>query len=90
MFVAPGTARHHRDPGPPGDVRVALGCVPGALLVSNEDVADRGIDQRVVDGQDRPSGQAEDDLDALGLERLDECLRSGELHILLSDWFGIG
>ena len=75
-----GTARHHRHAGPPGHLRVALGHVPGALLVAHEDVADRRVEDRVVDRQDRPAGQAEDDLDALVLEALYECLCSGQSH----------
>ena len=54
------TRRHHRHAGAAGDVGVALGHVPGALLVAHEDVADRRLEQRVVGGQDAAAGQAED------------------------------
>ena len=73
-------ARDHRHAGTTGRVRVSLGHVAGALLVTHEDVADRRVDQRVVDGQDRPAGQAEHDFDRLVLEALDEGLGSGDLH----------
>ena len=46
------TARDHGHAGAAGRVRVALGHVAGALLVAHEDVADRRVDQRVVDGED--------------------------------------
>ena len=62
---------------------VALGHVAGALLVAHEDVADRRVEDRVVDGQDAAAGQAEHDLDPLHLEALDEGLGSGELHGVL-------
>ena len=64
-------------------MRVALGHVPGTLLVAHEDVADRGVEQRVVGRQDAAAWEAEHDLDALHLEGLDECLRTGDLHLLL-------
>ena len=67
-------------PGPAGDVGVALGHVAGALLVADEDVADRRVDDRVVGGQDAAAGEAEHDLDALHLQALDEGLGSGEFH----------
>ena len=63
-----------------GGVRVALGHVAGALLVAHEDVADRRVDERVVDGQDGAAREAEHDLRLLHLEALDEGLGSGELH----------
>ena len=52
--------------------------MPGALLVADQDVADLRVEQRVVGGQDRAARDAEDDLDAHGLERPDEALRSGD------------
>ena len=61
-------------PGPAGDVGVALGHVAGALLVAHEDVADRAVEIGSYTGQDGPAGQAEDDLDALHLEGLDQGL----------------
>ena len=73
-------ARHHGHARTAGGVGVALGHVAGALLVAHEDVADRRVDERVVDGQDRTAGEAEHDLRLLHLEALDEGLGSGELH----------
>src|SRR5579863_5576303 len=52
----------------------------GALLVAHQDVADRRVQQRVVDGEDRAAGQPEDRVDALLFEAPDQCLRSCELH----------
>jgi hypothetical protein len=54
--------------------------VAGALLVTHEDVADRRVNQRVVDRQDGTAGEAEHDLRVLHLEALDEGLGSGQLH----------
>ena len=53
----------------PGGLRVALCGVTRALLVADEDVPDsRGVVQRVVRGQDRAAGDAEDDVGADLLE----------------------
>ncbi len=59
---------------------VSLGRVPRPLLVAAQHVADPGIDQRVVGGQDRSAGDPEDGVDALQLEGLEHRLRSGQLH----------
>ena len=67
-------------PGLAGRQGVALGHVTRALLVAHEDMADGRVDDGVVDGQDGAAGQAEDGVDPLAFEALDECLRSGELH----------
>ena len=83
MFVAAGTARDHRDAGPPGRVRVARRHVAGALLVAHEDVADRRVDERVVDGEDRPTREAEHHLHTFHLETLDQGLGTGQLHDFL-------
>src|SRR6478609_1786106 len=48
--------------GTTGRVRVPARHVARALLVPYEDVANRGIDERVVNGEDRASGEAEHDL----------------------------
>ena len=72
----------HGHARPTRHVGVALGHVAGALLVAHEDVADRAVEERVVHGQDAPARQAEDRVDALHLEGLDECLRTVELHAL--------
>ena len=69
-------------PGLPGHHGVALGHVAGALLVADQDVADGGVDDRVVDGQDGAAGQAEHDVDPLHLEALDEGLGPCHLHVL--------
>ena len=65
-------------------MRVALGHVAGALLVTHEDVTDRGIDERVVDGQDRTTRKAEHDLGLFHLETSDERLGAGDLHRVLT------
>ena len=77
-------ARHHRHARPTGGVGETLGHVPGALLVAHEDVADRRVEDRVVDGKDRAARQSEDDLDTLELEGLDQRLSSVELHVRLA------
>ena len=62
-------------PDPAGGLRVPLGGVPGALLVPDQDVPERGrVEQRVVGRQDRAARDAEDDLGADRLERADERL----------------
>ena len=48
--------------------------------MTNEDVADRRVDERVVDGKDGADREAEHDLGAFHLEALDEGLGSGEFH----------
>ena len=69
-----GSAGDHGAAGPAGGVRIA-GChVAGALLVADQDVADRRVDERVVDREDRPAGQAEQQVDALVLESPDQRL----------------
>ena len=70
----------HRNPGTARDVGVSLSHVAGTLFVAHEDVTNRGIEKRVVRGQDAAAGQAEHDLDVLHLERLDERLGSGQFH----------
>ena len=69
-------ARRHADADASGRHRVALGGVPSALLVAHEDVADRRVEQRIVGGQDRATGDAEDRLGTDVLERLDQALCS--------------
>ena len=74
------TRRGHHDADLAGDVGVATGGVPGALLVSDQDVAQlRRIEQRIVNGQHRAAGNAEDQLDAEFLQRLHYRLGAGEL-----------
>jgi len=77
MFVAPGPlvtglARHHG---------VALGGMACALFVADQDVADRGVDDRVVHRQDGAAGQAEHHVDPLHFEALDEGLGPCQLHV---------
>ena len=65
-------ARHERDADAAARLRVALGGVAGPRLVAHEDVADRAVVQRVVDGQARAAGQPEDAVGALALEGGDQ------------------
>ena len=66
-------------PGRPVTMGVAGRRVPGALLVPDQDVAHAArVEQRVIGGQDRPAGDAEDDVDAQPLQRGDQCLRTGD------------
>ena len=56
--------QHHADTA--GAARVALGSVHGGLFVTNEDMADGGLlVQRVIDRQHGAAGIAEDDIDTL-------------------------
>ena len=69
-----------------GGARVAVGHVCGALLVADQDVAQRGVlGQPLVDGQVGAAGVPEDDLDAFPLERAEDDVRPGH-HVRL--WFG--
>src|SRR5581483_9490474 len=54
--------------------------VAGALLVADQDVADARLEERVVDGQDGPAGEAEHDLRPFHLQAPDERLGAGHLH----------
>ena len=61
-----------------GDLRVAGGGVAGALLVAHQDVADLlGVEQRVVQREDRAARNAEYDVRAKLLEGPDDRLRAG-------------
>ena len=71
-FVAPGPDGADRDADAPGRTRVALGGVAGGRLVAHQDVADRAVVEGVVDRQARPTGDAEDRVDAGALERADQ------------------
>ena len=75
-----GARGRHADAHPAGRRGVALGGVAGALLVAHEDVPhlDR-VEERVVGGQDRAAGDAEDGVDVHRLEREHEALRAGHL-----------
>ena len=72
-------AGHHGHAGSARGLGVALGHVAGALLVADQDVANRRVDDRVVDRQDRSAGQPEHDLNALLLEGADQ--RSTAVHL---------
>ena len=63
----------------PARARVALGGVPGALLVTAEHVAQasRYSHMRVVERHDRPAGDAEHHVDTLADQRLAHDLRAG-------------
>jgi len=55
-----GTRGDHGDPDASRDARVPLGRVPGALFVADQDVADLlGVEERVVDRQDRAAKESE-------------------------------
>src|SRR5690606_30541151 len=60
--------RRHADADPARRRGVAGGGVTGALLVPHEDVPHRGVEERVVDREDRAAGDAEDDVGADRLE----------------------
>ena len=90
MLVAAGPAGHHGHAGATGGVGVALGHVPGTLLVAHEDVADRAVDDRVVHREDRAAGEAEDDLDALELEGADQRLHHRWCSCRCSCFWGVG
>src|SRR4029079_17698534 len=67
------------DAGATGRTRVALRHVPCALLVPREHVPHgRSAGERVVHAQDRAARDPEGDLDALGLERAEDCV--GSVH----------
>ena len=67
-FVAPGAGGGEGDADFAARLGVALGGVPGALLVAGLDVAEVGVDDRVVHRQVGPAGDPEDVLHALGLQ----------------------
>ncbi len=53
--------RRDAHPHPSGGLGIALGGVPGTLLVADQDVAEAfGVVQRVVQREDRAAGDAED------------------------------
>ena len=81
QVAAAGAGRGHGDAHLAGRPRVSLGGVAGPLLVAAQHVPHAGVEQRVVGRQDRAAGDAEDDVDALALERLEQRLRAGDLHL---------
>ena len=52
--------------------------VPGTLFVPHQDVPDPGVQERVVRGQDGPTGDAEHDVDAFELQAPEQRLGAGE------------
>ena len=74
-----GAARHQHDADPAGRARIALGGMHRALLMAHQDVAQRVLlEQRIVDRQDRAAGIAENDIDALIDQSLDDDIRSAQ------------
>src|SRR5581483_11866342 len=68
-----GPGGRDRDARPAGRTGVALRHVAGALFVAGEHVPDRrAARDRVVGGQDRPAGDAEHHVDALGFEAAED------------------
>ena len=67
-LVAPGPLVAERHADLAGRLRVALGRVAAARLVADEDVADAGVVERVVGGEVGAAGEAEYDVDTLGLQ----------------------
>ena len=64
--------RAEADAGAPGQAAVHVGHVGAALLVADGDERDRGVGERLVEVERLLARDAEDVLDALGLEALDE------------------
>ena len=78
-LVAPGPEVAIATPTLPRGARVAVGHVRRALLVADEDVADRVLEQRVVGRHDRAARITEHDVDAFADEAFPEDLRAGLL-----------
>ena len=78
MLVAPGPGGGDRDADLAGRARIAVGHVRRALLVADEDVADRVVEHRVVGRQNRAARIAEDDVDAFAHQAFPENLRTGQ------------
>jgi len=73
-----GTGGGEDDARTAAGASVAVGHVGGALLVAHQDVLELGvIGQALIDRQVRPAGVAEDEVDALLLQRLQHQVRSG-------------
>ena len=70
----------HADADLAGGAGIAVGGVHGALLVAHQDVAQHlGVEQRVVERDDHPAGEAEEHVAALGFQRGDDGLRTFHL-----------
>ena len=71
----------HHDPHSAGGMGVTAGGVPGALLVADQHVPNLGgVEQRVIQRQDRATGDAEDQVDVELLQRAHH--RFGTAHLL--------
>src|SRR5207253_8505730 len=69
------------DPDPARRAGVALGGVTRGGLLAHEDVPEPlEVVERVVDGEDGAAGQAEDQVDALPLQALEEDARARQFH----------
>ena len=68
------------DPRPPRRAGVPVGGVDRTLLVTDKDVLQRRVEERVVQRQHRAAREAEDDLHPLRQERLDDHLGAGDRH----------
>ena len=77
VLVAPGPEVTSTTPGLPVARRVAVRHVGSTLLVAHHDQLDVRVDESVEHGHGGPTGEAEDVLDPLPLETLDELLGAG-------------
>ena len=84
MLVAPGPEVAMATPTRARCARIAVGHVDRALLVPDEDVADGKFAQRIVRGQNRAAGVAEDLAHTLAFERRPDDFRAGETCALRS------
>ena len=82
MLVAPGPDVAMATPTLPL-ARVAVRHVRGALLVPDQDVADRIAEHRVIRGQNRPARIAEHVGHPLADQRVPENLRTCQWHLIL-------
>ncbi|SHU32967.1 Uncharacterised protein [Mycobacteroides abscessus subsp. abscessus] len=74
-----GAGGGHHDADLAGGMRVTAGGMPGTLLMTHQHVAHLGgVVERVIDGQDRTTGNAEDHFDAELLKRPHYRLRAGD------------
>ena len=72
-----GAARDEADAGLAGQLALAIGHHRRAAFLAADDGADRRIVQRVEHGKIAFAGHAEDALDAVGFQRLDDQLSAG-------------
>ena len=79
-----GTGCCDRNADLAGGPGVAFCHVPCALLVTGQDVAEPGVQQWIVGGEDGAAGDAEGHVDFLVLESLDQCLCTGDTAHLVS------